>query len=61
MRRSFCLPLPFLILPWRSPPTRVEIFEGAGHALFVDDADRFNTVRRRHELDLSNGGKSRIR
>ena len=26
------------------PSTRVEIFEDAGHALFVDDADRFNSV-----------------
>jgi microsomal epoxide hydrolase len=24
------------------PGTRVEIFEAAGHALFVDDPDRFN-------------------
>ena len=26
------------------PATRVELFEDAGHALFVDDAQRFNTV-----------------
>ncbi|HET8921468.1 MAG TPA: alpha/beta hydrolase [Candidatus Acidoferrum sp.] len=26
------------------PPARVELFEDAGHALFVDDAERFNTV-----------------
>ena len=26
------------------PGTRIEIFEAAGHALFVDDADRFNRV-----------------
>jgi len=26
------------------PSTRVEIFDDAGHALFVDDADRFNSV-----------------
>jgi len=26
------------------PTARVELFEDAGHALFVDDADRFNTV-----------------
>jgi len=26
------------------PQTRVEIFENAGHALFVDEADRFNTL-----------------
>ncbi|HXM95176.1 MAG TPA: alpha/beta hydrolase [Candidatus Dormibacteraeota bacterium] len=26
------------------PSTRVEVFEDAGHALFVDDAARFNTV-----------------
>lgn len=27
-----------------APSTRVELFEDAGHALFVDDADRFNAV-----------------
>ena len=26
------------------PSTRVELFENAGHALFVDDAERFNKV-----------------
>jgi microsomal epoxide hydrolase len=26
------------------PSTRTEFFEGAGHALFVDDAERFNNV-----------------
>jgi microsomal epoxide hydrolase len=26
------------------PATRVEIFESAGHALFVDEAERFNAV-----------------
>lgn len=26
------------------PSTRVELFDDAGHALFVDDADRFNAV-----------------
>ena len=26
------------------PTTRVEVFEDAGHALFVDDAERFNSV-----------------
>lgn len=26
------------------PSARVEVFEDAGHALFVDDAERFNTV-----------------
>ncbi len=26
------------------PSTRVELFDDAGHALFVDDATRFNTV-----------------
>lgn len=26
------------------PSTRVELFEDAGHAMFVDDADRFNAV-----------------
>jgi microsomal epoxide hydrolase len=26
------------------PATRVELFESAGHALFVDEADRFNSL-----------------
>jgi pimeloyl-ACP methyl ester carboxylesterase len=26
------------------PPARVDLFEDVGHALFVDDRDRFNTV-----------------
>jgi pimeloyl-ACP methyl ester carboxylesterase len=26
------------------PGSQAEIFEDAGHCLFVDDADRFNTV-----------------
>ena len=26
------------------PSARVEVFEDAGHALFVDDEDRFNAV-----------------
>ena len=26
------------------PGTRVELFEAAGHALFVDEAERFNAV-----------------
>jgi non-heme chloroperoxidase len=28
----------------KAPSARIEIFEGAGHALFVDDAARFNSV-----------------
>ena len=30
----------------RVPGARVEVFEGAGHALFVDQADRFNDLLR---------------
>jgi pimeloyl-ACP methyl ester carboxylesterase len=26
------------------PGARIEIFEGAGHALFVDDPERFNSL-----------------
>jgi pimeloyl-ACP methyl ester carboxylesterase len=26
------------------PSARVELFEDAGHALFVDDAERFNRI-----------------
>jgi len=31
-------------LPAILPSLRLEVFEDAGHALFVDDADRFNTL-----------------
>jgi len=26
------------------PPTRVELFDDGGHAVFLDDADRFNSL-----------------
>jgi len=32
---------------------RVEVFEGAGHALFVDEADRFNRVLDQFLADLA--------
>ncbi len=42
------------------PGTRVEIFEAAGHALFVDDPDRFNRVlldfADKAVLDRAHGG-----
>lgn len=42
------------------PSTRVELFEDAGHALFVDDAARFNTVLEDFIRHLSDGsGPSR--
>lgn len=31
-------------LRYNRPETRVEVFEAAGHALFVDEADRFNRL-----------------
>jgi microsomal epoxide hydrolase len=35
------------------PQARVEIFENTGHALFVDDPDRFNTLMRNFLLQAS--------
>ena len=32
--------------------SQLEIFDGAGHALFVDDADHFNTLLEEFLLDL---------
>jgi pimeloyl-ACP methyl ester carboxylesterase len=34
------------------PGARMEIFEGDGHALFVDDSDRFNGVLEDFIFDL---------
>ncbi len=36
----------------RIPGVQYEVFEGAGHALFVDDADRFNSVLQDFIVDL---------
>jgi pimeloyl-ACP methyl ester carboxylesterase len=32
--------------------SQLEVFEGAGHALFVDDADQFNSMLEEFLLDL---------
>lgn len=52
--RAFCRPLLYVVtrqfaaqarnLVSNRPETDVVVFEGAGHALFVDEADRFNKV-----------------
>lgn len=52
--RGFAKPLAYFVTPrWAGqasslqqhrPGTRIEVFDGAGHALFVDQADRFNAA-----------------
>ena len=52
--RGFGKPLAYLVTPrWaeqarllaqQRPATRIEVFDGAGHALFVDQAGRFNAT-----------------
>ena len=40
------------------PDTRIEVFENAGHALFVDDPDRFNRLLLAFTAEIAGNGTS---